>query len=253
MKGLKMQIVDTSKAAAKIIEYLGCPCEYFAPLKKDGAILAALQTALKEGEAQGFSPLLIVPDETLLENLLLDFGAELDSDYRFDPKQVAALRLERLEEAERVDAEEFLQRHEHMEPGPVEGDNILKYLSSHWDYDNNQTHEVILAKIPTAKPWELAAWLPMGGFNACPLPPYQVAVMKRWYETYEARPVLVSCDAWEFSVPQALADKAEALKLAYEHYAFCPDRVENYGREEYRLGNLADSLMKSKIWYFSWE
>ena len=238
-------LIKASPMAEKLIEYLACPCEVFAPQKKDEAPLRALRQALNE--ARGFSPLLIVPDEILAENLSLDFdGAP------FKPEQVATLRLERLREAERVDAEEFLRGRDHIEPGPVEGDNIVSYLSSHWDYENNQTHEVILAKIPTAKPWELAAWVPMGGFHNCRAPEEQAAVMKRWYEKYGARPVLVTCDAWEFFA-EPLSDRAEALNLAYEHYAFCPDRVDNYGREEYRVGNLADSLMKSGVWYFSWE
>jgi hypothetical protein len=54
--------------------------------------------------------------------------------------------------------------------------------------ENNHISEIILAKIPTTKPWELAAWIPMGGFNDCPTPSEQVAVFKRWYDVYGAVP-----------------------------------------------------------------
>lgn len=243
---------DMSGAARAIVEYLGCPCEVFAPRKNEAEIFEAYHKAFEEGQSQGFTPLLIVPDDTLVEYM----GEYLDEDdYDLAPALKMSFRRENyFEEMENFDPNTFFAQAVFCkaEPGPIEGDNILNNFTSHWDYDNNQTYEIILAKIPTTKPWELAIWLPMGGFNDCPLPDEQAALMKRWSEKYGARPVLVTCDAWEFSVPAPLADKAEALKLAYEHYAFCPDRVENYGRDEYSPGNLADSLMKSKIWYFSW-
>ncbi len=253
------QAKKPSPTAGKLIEYLDCPCEVFAPLKKDGEPLQAYQKASQDAAA-AYVPLLIVPDEILLEHISLDF--EGGGRPAFDPAEAAGLRSERLREAEKIDAQAFLEGRlldllgrnpKNSEPGPIEGDNILAHFSSHWDYENNRTRELILAKIPAAGPWELAAWLPMGGFNDCPPPEIQAAVMKRWFEKYGARPALVTCDAWEFRLPKPLADMDEALKLAYEHYAFCPDRVDQYGRDEYRVGNLADSLMKSALWYFSWE
>ena len=55
-------------------------------------------------------------------------------------------------------------------------------FDSYWNHNSNVMSEIILAKIPTTKPWELAAWIPMGGFNDCPMPDVQVAVMKYWFE-----------------------------------------------------------------------
>ena len=49
--------------------------------------------------------------------------------------------------------------------------------------------KIIIAKIPTDKPWEVAAWVPMGGFNDCPMPEEQVAVFKYWYENMELLPL----------------------------------------------------------------
>ncbi|UQZ90336.1 hypothetical protein C4J81_14435 [Deltaproteobacteria bacterium Smac51] len=250
-----------SQLAEKFISYLGCPCEIFAGLEDDDEMVGAYKEAVEDGRANGYIPLLIIPDETLFEQITIDFVD--DSDLGFDPAEVASRRIEILKDAENVDAKACLddlwleltegENSENYEPGPVEGDNILSYFSSYWDYDTNRTMEVILARIPAAHPWELAAWMPMGGFNDCTTPENQVAVMKRWHEKYGAMPALVASDAWEFTVPEPLSDKEEALKLAYEHYAFCFDRVEQYGRDEYKTGNLADSLMKSTVWYFWWD
>jgi hypothetical protein len=233
----------------KLIEYLAVPHEVFAPAKNDGRIMEAYGAARRKGKGKGYTPLLIVPDETLWEYLALDFGDGL----HFTSGEATALREQRLKEAAGLDPADFFQNARKSGPGPIEGDNILAYFTSHWDYENNQTFELILAEIPTKNPWELAAWLPMGGFNECPAPEIQVAVMKLWHEKYGAKPALVTSWAWELTVPKPLSDTNEALHLARQHYAFCPDRVDNYGRGEYHLGNLADSLMKSAIWYFSWE
>ncbi len=233
----------------KLIQYLGAPHEVFAPAKNDGAIMEAWRAARLEGCAGGYTPLLIAPDETLLEHLSLDF----EYDGQFSPGAAASLREQRLKEAAVLDPADFFEQFPKPEPGPIEGDNILAHFSSHWDYENNQSHELLMARIPTRNPWELAAWLPMGGFNDCPAPEIQAAVMKLWHEKYGAEPALVTSWAWEFTLPRPLSDKNEALALAFQHYAFCRERVDDYGRGEYRLGNLADSLMKSAVWHFSWD
>lgn len=236
-----------SEFADKIVEYLACPCQIFPTAKSDAEILAAYEKAALEGKKEGYTPLIIVPDETLVEEQL-----ELDEE-----GPPFALRARRLAEAAEIAPEEFFAEYyedeDKPEPGPIEGDNVISYFSTHWDYENNRTEELILAKIPTENPWELAVWLPMGGFNSCPLPSEQAAIMKRWYEKYGARPAVVSSNTWEFAVPHPLTDKTEALALAFEHYAFCPDRAEGYARDAYTVGNLADSLMKSKIWFFWWD
>lgn len=115
--------------------------------------------------------------------------------------------------------------------------------------------EVILAKIPTDKPWELAAWIPMGGFNDCPMPEKQVAIMKYWYKKHQVIPSIVSFNTWEFTVLSydeaggfPIKDKDEAVNLAIEHAAFCQD-VTN----DETIGDLAGGLSRSKVWHFWWD
>ena len=45
----------------------------------------------------------------------------------------------------------------------------------------------------------------------------------------------------------------EALGLAQELYAICPDVIDQSSEDEATVGRLADSLRQSKIWYFWWD
>ena len=79
----------------------------------------------------------------------------------------------------------------------------------------NSSGEEIIAKIPTENPWELAAWLPMGGYNACPMPAEQVAVFRYWHEKYRAVPAVVSYDTLYMTLerPPSTEEDAEVRSL----------------------------------------
>ena len=65
---------------------------------------------------------------------------------------------------EDMDDEDFDIRGEYVD---AETDNTFASLI---DFDTNRLYpEIIVAKIPTDKPWEAAAWVPMGGFKVCVL------------------------------------------------------------------------------------
>ncbi len=44
----------------------------------------------------------------------------------------------------------------------------MNKLSGFLDFSTKKSMELILAKIPTEKPWEIFAWVPFGGWNECP-------------------------------------------------------------------------------------
>ena len=52
----------------------------------------------------------------------------------------------------------------------------------------------VLALIPVRYPWQVIAWLPIGGFNWCPTPEYQTAFAKHMYEAYDAEIMSVHGD-----------------------------------------------------------
>jgi hypothetical protein len=116
--------------------------------------------------------------------------------------------------------------------------------------DYGECDDVVIAKIPVENPWEIAAWIPTGGFNACPSPAEQVAVFKYWYEQYGALPAVVTYDTWQMTLTNPPATKESAEALAMEQFAFCYDIVEQ-GTETVR--GLASTLINSKAWFFWWD
>lgn len=263
----KPEKIEPSENAKTIIEYLDCPCEIFKDLIDDDNLIFAYENALSEGKEKGFIPLMIVPSDTMLE--MMEIHCD---DFNIEPADKDGLRKIRdlfIEKANALNPSECIEKliaefKEAVEDDGDEWENVIGKIlkgdelcsfDSYWDHDNEVMAEVILAKIPVKNPWELAAWIPMGGFNDCPLPHVQVAVMKHWYEKYSAIPSIVTYDTWEFSVLNydekggfPIEDKKEAMKLAIEQAAFCLDKVNDE-----KIGQIAGGLMKSKVWYFWWD
>ena len=128
--------------------------------------------------------------------------------------------------------------------------SIEEQLNQFLSIQEGLDEKIILAKIPTDKPWEATAWVPMGGFNKCPLPEEQVAIFKYWYEQYGAVPALVTHDVWELyvEIPPNTQEKAELL--AWEQFGFCIDIVwQGVGT----VNGLAGTLIHSSVLYFWWD
>ena len=250
-----------TEIAKQLIAYLDCPCQVFAPMNDDDPILDAYREACEEGKAAGFTPVLLPADEMLLET----FCGHVGLSGELDVAMIRAWRETLLAE-EIDDGADFLQesldlrRHEIEEEGfdweelmgEVADGEVVEGLSAYWNQETEWTDEVILAKIPVAEPWKVFAWLPMGGWNECPAPQQMMAAAKHWYKNHGAVPAAISHGVLEFVLPAAVSDEAEAEKLALEHYGFCIDRVEQCS-ENGTVGELTDSLMNSKVWFFWWE
>jgi hypothetical protein len=229
----------------EIITRLGCDCWIFEENDVQG-VMAKYHQALREGKKEGYTPLIIIPSEMMVE--MFEISAENTSD---DKESMIA-------KAEGINVEELFKRmlDDVMPMDEEEDDDIAGEFSI-----EEQTHQflsieeavnekIILAKIPTDKPWEVAAWVPMGGFNECPLPEEQVAVFKYWYEKYDAVPALVTHDVWELFVENPPKTQKEAESLAWEQYGFCSDIVwQGVGT----VNGLAGTLIHSSVWYFWWD
>jgi len=115
----------------------------------------------------------------------------------------------------------------------------------------DQFHEtVVIGLVPASHSWELPAVLSFGGWNDCPFPTDQAAVLHYWNEIYGAELMGLSGDVMELEAARKPSTKEEALKLAQEQYWFCYDIVEQgVGTIE----NLAGGLMASSVWYFWWD
>lgn len=109
--------------------------------------------------------------------------------------------------------------------------------------------ELILLTLPFESGYEAPLWVPMGGYNECPLPLYQSVIMKHWQEQYGITILAVSEDTWILQTGRCPQTQEEALKLAKEHFMFCQYVLEG----DPSLGHYADYLMKHDVWYFWWD
>lgn len=229
----------------EIIAKLGCDCWI---IKEDDikGVMTRYYQALAEGKKEGYTPLIIIPSDMMLE--IVD--TEANKEYSNDNRELIIAK------ANDIDVKELLQRllDEVM---PMEGEeditgefSIEEQMEHFLSIEDEINKNIIIAKIPTDKPWEVAAWVPMGGFNDCPLPEEQVAVFKYWYEKYRATPALVTPDVWELFVENPPKTQEESEILAWEQFGFCGDIVwQGVGT----VNSHAGTLINSPQWYFWWD
>lgn len=241
-----------SEKAKKIIDWLGCECEYYPAGKPAQFIQSTYEDAFAKKEMGGYTPVIIVVSDVLTEwlDMMLDESG-------MTPEK----RREQLLNADIPDAQEwFTEKLTEMKEQYGEywdeitadsgntGDKIDK-LSGFVDFGTKKAAEVIIAKIPTDKPWEIFAWLPFGGWNECPEPETMMSVGRYWFQKYGAIPALISHDILEFAA-QPVKDRSAAIGLSLEQYAFCNDIIDQGFQE---LCVLADVLTKSSVWFFWWD
>ena len=259
--------LEPSEVAQAIMEYLDCECTYFPSMTDDDPIMSAYNYAKRESLKEGFVPVLIkADDETLLECLVMNADPDNDADiYEFDLKTVTEYRKKMLsapiKDGKAVLEELTGQRKEEAEDddmdwdeeilGEMEGGYDNRRFSSYWNSDNDMTYPLILAKIPVKNPWELFAWLPFGNWNECPDTPELMAVAKYWFEQHGAVPAAMSHDELEFLLPAPVSQE-KAMEVAAEQYGFCPDIVDQE-QDDPTVGNLANVLRQSTVWYFWWD
>ncbi|MBS4784784.1 MAG: DUF4253 domain-containing protein [Clostridiales bacterium] len=246
--------------------YLDCRCTCFEPMLDDDPITQAFQEAQQRGAREGFVPVLITPNDTLWETLVMNSDPDSGSEegYAFCPERVADYRREilsqvlsegneMLEQSIRLRREEADEDGLDWENGIVgvleEGEGNDRFLG-YWNYATSHTDPLLLAEIPVEHPWQVFAWLPFGGWNECPGTGELMAVSAHWFRQHRAVPAVVTHDVLEYALPQPVAEDA-ALELAVEQYAFCPDIIDQ--AEDLTLGRLAGELACSRSWYFWWD
>lgn len=256
-----MNTYEPTELAKQFVTYLDCPCSVFEPMKNGEPVFKAYEDAVQRGKKEGFIPVLIQVDVTLGDMLIinamgtdtLDFDMSVVRQYR---KKLLETVLkpgrdclkQRLEEYK----EDWEEENNQTLMGSMEGGYSIDKFTGFWDLKAEQWNEVILAEIPVKNPWEVFAYVPMGGWNECPDEIEMMSVAKYWYECYGAIPVVITYDTLEFKVESPIEEKEKAKNLAMEQYAFCMDRVDQC-EEDGSILKLADTLMKSTVWYFWWD
>jgi len=116
-----------------------------------------------------------------------------------------------------------------------------------YEAEEHFTRGGYIVKVPVTEPWRIWAYLPYGGWNACPKVTEHMAVSKYWYEQYGAYPAALSYDTIDYAVEKPVEDLE---KLANEVGTYCFDIVEQ-GCETYSA--LALELKDSRIWNLWWD
>jgi hypothetical protein len=104
--------------------------------------------------------------------------------------------------------------------------------------------------VPTDDWTTIPAHFHWGHWNGCPAPEYHVAALRSWRDRFGAELVGLSHDVMNLRVRQKPKTQLEALELAREHYAYCPDIVDQGVGS---LSALAAALMAHEWWYFWWD
>ena len=83
-----------SALAQALMSYLDCECQYFPAMADDDPVMSAYRYAKRDGDHEGYIPVLIKVDETLWECLILNSDPDSDNadDYTFDADKVAEYR-----------------------------------------------------------------------------------------------------------------------------------------------------------------
>ena len=78
------------------------------------------------------------------------------------------------------------------------------------------------------------------------------AVVADWEQRFGARVVTLEADILRLTVPSPPKTLVEALPIAAEHFAFCPDNIWQ-GQEPCTLRAYAERLIEQESWFFWWD
>ncbi len=242
----------------KIIDFLSCEYILFENETDSKKINSKYSELREKGKKEKFTPLIIVVSDNLTD--MTEFLCEEFNE--ISPETIIAKRRkETIRQSLEINVNDFFicakdelseifEDEEYDNIGEFEGEGGINTFSGFSNYKGQLEKEIIIANIPTDKPWELPIYVPMGGFNSCPTPEEQAAVFKYWYDKYGAYPACVTYDSWEMFCERPVKDERSAMDLANEMYLFCNDIVDQ-GTET--IGRLAGSLINSSVWFFWWD
>jgi len=108
---------------------------------------------------------------------------------------------------------------------------------------------VLIVLIPTVRPWEAAAYLGFGGFNACPAPWVHVAYAREWSTRFGARLLVLTHDTLEFEVARPITSREDAAGMAAVLAHYCSD---TFGTDRSKVEHAA-YLLGARLWQFWWD
>lgn len=224
------------------------PFECIKVERDEKKVIELFNMMKEDGKLKGYTPVIIIEDSYSLMEENIKFAKE---DYGSYENFIEST----LEDYKSIDVNAFFEskRDEYNEEGLLEKSNLegnILYEESNSVYLGESDENVLIAKIPTTNPYEVFAYIPMGGFNDCPDNSVHIALAKYWSEMNGAFPICIGSDTIQFMLDEPIKEKKLLQKIAMEQYLYCGDIVWQ-GVET--VSNLANSLGNSKVWYFWWD
>ncbi|MDO5558909.1 MAG: DUF4253 domain-containing protein [Oscillospiraceae bacterium] len=232
------------------MELFGCKAEKIAKSNDAQTVTEMYIEAYKKSKNEGCTPVIITLNETLKQTID-DNCSMYDSPEKFTSQMLSA---------DTSDGRSILdERYKQMQQVFEYSDDEDYDPSDLGDISSNQftawgvsaiigNCENYILYVPTAKPWEVFAWLPFGGWNECPDAHEMMSVCRCWYESFGAVPAFITSDMLEFYIPSPVTNKEAAQELAKEHCLFCRDILDMGG-----VNCQAGSILNSKVWSFWWD
>lgn len=153
-----------------------------------------------------------------------------------------------LARAEEIDPAELLHDKGSEAGEPARGVPILSRRGDS-DFATPQEPHGILGLVATDAGWKIPAMFPWKGSTNWELYGAEhAAVLRSWHRRFEAELVAMTYDVIELYVPHPPSAE-EALAIAGEAYAYCPDLLDSGVPT---LEDLAEHMIRSKAWYFRW-
>lgn len=110
---------------------------------------------------------------------------------------------------------------------------------------------VRLRLYPTAVPWEVFAYAPCGGWNDCPYPDEQLAMLRHWHTRYGAEVVSDRGTWYELFVPRPPRTRHAAHRLVQEMAHFGEETFYSHGPTAHP--DPVEAVRGSHYWYFWWD
>lgn len=104
----------------------------------------------------------------------------------------------------------------------------------------------VFVLVSVTEPWEVLAWIPMGGFNGCPDELHQIALAKGLYDQFGARIMYISASSLEYYLPEPLTNQEDFEKAAKILIA-----ADNDVYEDYEVA--AQRILGSHNWFMWWD
>ncbi len=245
--------------AELLIEYTDCHYKLIASGTDINDLNRKFLYALHYGTEWGYSTVMIPVSQKLADKLCLDEnGTPVSTEQlRHTRKQALSQAIdlpgniidEKYRQKTAVMASKGIDINE-FEHADIPGAAINCFSS--FVKNGLTTRDLLLVQVPVSKPWQVFAWLPVGGAEGMPSNEELMTASKEWYEICGAVPAVLDYATVEYFVPNGRPSYDDALRIARGHFALCHERVLRLTRS-HTLSELVNTLTKSCVWYLGWK